>query len=166
MKVILIYKIIARIIWRVYINNIYLTHIGVLKQFQHFEVITFDIKILCILPVHTFFRARTQRLVDRCSSLTEGSTFPHPRKVINFRSILHSLAAQQQTEFIEIDYAMHFPILPHRFREAGRSNLVERIKIELCTVFCLLFYMTKHHFYAFLFVYEYFFVLLRPETSH
>ena len=89
----MIHKIIARIIWRVDIYHLNLTHIGVLKQLQNFEVIAFDIEILCMLPVHTFLWAGAQRFVNRCSSLLKGSPFAHPSKVIDFRSILHCLVA-------------------------------------------------------------------------
>ncbi len=89
----MIHKIIARIIWRVNVNHLDLAHIRVLEQFQNFEVITLDIQILCILPVHTFFGTGAQRLVDRSSSLAQGSTFANPSKVIDFWGILHGLVA-------------------------------------------------------------------------
>ena len=92
-KVIMIHKIIARVIWRVNVNHLDFTHVGVLEQFQNFEVIALNIKILCMLPVHALFWARAQCLVDRCSSLLQGSTLAHPSKVIDFRSILHRLVA-------------------------------------------------------------------------
>ena len=117
-EIIMIYKIIACVIWRVNINHLNLAHVGVLKQLQNFEVIALDIEILCMLPVHTFLGTRTQRLVDRRCRLSQGSTFAHPSKVIDFRSILHSLVTKQQTELVEIDYAMHLTIFTLRFREA------------------------------------------------
>ena len=40
MEVILIYKIITRIVRRVDINHLHLAHIGVLEQFEHFQIIT------------------------------------------------------------------------------------------------------------------------------
>ena len=136
-EIIMIHKIIARVIWRVNVYHLDLAHVGVLKQLQDFEVVALDIEVLCRVPIHALLGTRAQRLVDRCSSLTEGSTFAHPSKVIDFRSILHCLVAQQQAEFIEIDDSMHFPILPHRFREAGGHNQVESIKIKLCAVWRL-----------------------------
>jgi len=90
-KVIMIHKIIPCIIWRINIYHLHLTHIGVLEQLQNFEVIALDIEILCRVPVHTLLGTRAQRLVDRSCSLTEGSTFAHPSKVIDFRGIFHSL---------------------------------------------------------------------------
>ena len=60
-EVILINKIIPGIVGGIYINHLYLTKIIFAQQFEHFEVVPFDIQILCRIEVDTFGSARAER---------------------------------------------------------------------------------------------------------
>ena len=141
MKVIMIHKIITCIIWRVNINHLDLAHIGVLEQFQHFEVVALDVKVLGLLPIHTFLRTRTQRLVDRCCSLLQGGSFTNPREVIDFGIVFHGVVSKQQTEFVEVHYTMDFSVLAFCFGETRGGNLIKGVEGEARAVRGLFFYM-------------------------
>lgn len=67
--IIQVHKIIARVIWRVNIYHLDLAYIGILEQFQHFEIIALDIEILRGVPIYRLFLARTQSLTNRRSRL-------------------------------------------------------------------------------------------------
>ena len=55
----MINKVITCIVRRININHLYLTQIRLLEKFKHFEVITLNIKVLGIVPIHTIFLYRT-----------------------------------------------------------------------------------------------------------
>ena len=97
MEVIMIHKVVTCIIWWVDVYHLHLAHIGVLEQFEHFEVVALDIKILGGVPVHTLFRTRAQSLTAGCHRLTLGSTFTHPSKVIDLWLSVSHIVAQQFT---------------------------------------------------------------------
>lgn len=139
--IIQVYKITTRVIWRVDINHFDLAHIGVLEQFQHFEVVALDVEVLCLVPIHTFLWTRTQRLVDRCCSLLQGGSFTNPREVIDFGIVFHGVVSKQQPEFVEIYYATDFPVFAFGFGEARGGNLIKGVEGEARAVRGLFFYM-------------------------
>ena len=139
MEVILIYKIITRIVRRVDINHLHLAHIGVLEQFEHFQIITLNIEVLGILPVYTLLRVRAQGLADGLGCLLKGSTFAHPSEVVTLIT-LSDIITQQQAQFLEINCVFYLTRLwVFAFRKALRTNLIERIHVQLCATRCFLF---------------------------
>ena len=95
MEVIMIHEIITCIVRWVDIYHLYLTHIRVLEQFQHFEVIALDIEVLCGVPVDAFLRTGAQGLAAGLHRLTLCSTLAHPSKVIDlWLSVSHKVAQQ------------------------------------------------------------------------
>ncbi len=143
-EVIMIHKIIARVIWRVNINHLDLAHIGVLKQLQHFEVVALYVEVLGLVPIHAFFGTRAQRLVDGGSGFLQCRSFAHPGKVIDFGIVFHGVVSKQQTEFVEVHYAMDFSVLAFCFGETRGGNLIKGVEIELCAIwrfFCKMFHI-------------------------
>ena len=51
-KIIFIYKVIARIVWRVYVNHFHFAEIGFLQQLQHFQIVALDIEVLSRIKIH------------------------------------------------------------------------------------------------------------------
>ena len=49
----MINKVITCIVRWININHLHLTQIRLLKEFEHFEVVTLDIKVLGIVPIYT-----------------------------------------------------------------------------------------------------------------
>ena len=80
----MIYKIITCIIRRVNIYHLHLAHIGVLEQFEYFEVIALNIEILGILPIYALLWASAQSLANRLGSLLQSRTFANPGEVVTF----------------------------------------------------------------------------------
>ena len=114
-----------------------------MEQLQHFKVVTFYVEILCLVPVNTFFGARTQSFIDRCYRLLQCCSLTYPSEIIHFGSILYGIITEKQTEFIEINYTTYFPIITLCFREARRGNLIEGIKIQFCAIRRLYIYIFR-----------------------
>ena len=131
-KVIVIHEVIPSIIWRINIYHLHLTEIRLLQQFQHFEVVALDIEVLRIVPIHAILLDRTERLADRAQHFGTSRLLAHPVELVGFRSIFYSIIAQQLAQGVEIHHTLDFTRLGVScLREARRSNLVERIKVEL-----------------------------------
>lgn len=134
-KIIMIHEVIPRVIWRVDINHLHLTEIRLLKQFQHFEVVALDIEVLRSVPIHAILLDRTERLVDRAQHFGTSRLLAHPVELVGFRSILYCIIAQQLAQGVEIHHTLDFTCLGVScLREARRSNLIERIKVELHSI--------------------------------
>ena len=55
----MINKVITCIVRRININHLHLTQIRLLKEFENFEVIALNIKVLGVVPIHTILLYRT-----------------------------------------------------------------------------------------------------------
>ncbi len=61
----MINKVITCIVRRININHLHLTQIRLLKEFENFEVIALNIKVLGVVPIHTILLYGTQCLLGR-----------------------------------------------------------------------------------------------------
>ena len=108
-KIIMINKIITRIVRRININHLYLTQIRLLEKFKHFEVITLNIKVLCVVPIHTILLYRTQRLLNRFQNFGTSCLFTNPVKLVCLRSIFHSVVTKKLAKYVKINYTFYPP---------------------------------------------------------
>ena len=134
-KIIMIHKIITCIVRWININHLHLTEIRLLQQFQHFEVVALNIEVLRSVPIHAILLDRTERLADRAQHFGTSRLLAHPVELVGFRSIFYSIIAQQLAQGAEIHHTLDFTCIGVScLREARRSNLIERIKVELRSI--------------------------------
>ncbi len=88
-KVIVVNKVIPCVIRWVDINHFHFTEICLPKHFQHVEVIALNVKVLCMVEVHTFFPARVQRLVGRRISQVCVSFLVRPSELVAFLTVVY-----------------------------------------------------------------------------
>ena len=106
-----------------------------MQELQGIEVISLDIDILRMIPVHTALRHGAEGLVDRCGSLPAGGILAHPSEFIGFRLIFHGVVAEQLPQLLEVHHmAQRSRLFVARLGEARRRNLIERIEIQLCSI--------------------------------
>ena len=108
-KVIMINKVITRIVRRININHLYLTQIRLLEKFKHFEVITLNIKVLGIIPIHTILLYRTQRLLNRLQNFGTSCLLANPVELVCLRSIFHSVVTKKLAKYVKINYTFYPP---------------------------------------------------------
>ena len=95
MEIIMIHEIITCIVRWIDVYHLHLTHIGVLEQFQHFEVVALDIEILRGVPIDALLRTGAQGLTTGFHCLMLGRTFAYPSKVIDLWLTVSDVVAQQ-----------------------------------------------------------------------
>ena len=131
MEVIMIHEVVACIVRRVDVYHLHLAHIGVLEQFEHFEVVALNIEVLGGVPVDALFRTRAQGFSTRSHRLTLSSPLANPREVIHLWGIVHRIITQQRTQFLKVHHVPQLSVLPCRFRKARGAYPVERIQVQL-----------------------------------
>ena len=130
-EVIMIHEVVACVVGRVDVYHLHLAHIGVLEQFEHFEVVALNIEVLGGVPVDALFRTRAQGFSTRSHRLTLSSPLANPREVIHLWGIVHRIITQQRTQFLKVHHVPQLSVLPCRFRKARGAYLVERIHVQL-----------------------------------
>lgn len=105
----MINKIITRIVRRININHLHLTQIRLLEKFKHFEVITLNIKVLGVVPIHTILLYGTQRLLGRTQNLCTCSLLAHPVELIRFGGILHGIVTKELAKHVKVNYTFYPP---------------------------------------------------------
>ena len=108
-KIILVYKIISCIIRRINIDHLYFSKVCLLKQFQYFQIISLDIKILCMIKINTFLPTRTKCLVNRRICQKNRLLLIRPGKLITFLIPLNHLCINFLHQHIFINRTNHFP---------------------------------------------------------
>ena len=83
-KIVFIDKIIPCIIGWVYVYEIYFAQICFLQQFQHFKVVTLNIKVLGLRKINAFLSAWTKRFIYGSIGKKHGFLFVRPGKLIPF----------------------------------------------------------------------------------
>ncbi len=138
----MINKVITRIIRRININHLYLTQIRLLKKFKHFEVITLNIKVLGVVPIHTILLYGTQCLLNRLQNFGTSCLLANPVELVCLRSIFHCVVTKELAKYVKINYTF---LPPPRTRvgylcKARRRNLIKRIQIQLRSICRLQFH--------------------------
>ena len=77
--------------------------IGLLKAFQHIEVITLDIQVLCGIEVHAFLRAWAQRGVDGRIGSKDSLALVGPSKLIALFVAFYNIRRQQLAQFVKVN---------------------------------------------------------------
>lgn len=101
-KIILIYKVIPSIIWRIYIYNLYLSKITFLKQLQSIKVIPFYKKIFRGIEIHTFFDTRPQCLRNRRIRRQQGFALARPIQPVTLLWPFDDLVTEFLAQLVEV----------------------------------------------------------------
>ena len=105
----MINKVITCIVRWININHLHLTQIRLLKEFEHFEVVTLDIKVLGIVPIYTILLYGTQCLLGRTQNLCTSSLLAYPVELIRFGGILHGIITKELTKHVKVNYTFYPP---------------------------------------------------------
>ena len=160
-KIIVIHKVVTRIIRWVNINHLHFTHIALLQEFEHPKVIALDVEVLGGIPIHRVFGYGAQSVGDRCGSLTAGSLFARPCKLIHFLPILYSIVAQELAQRLKIHNVLEGTrLFVFHFGKARGCYLVECLKVELTTICRCTFQSFRFHYILF------FIVLFRKDPRN
>ena len=109
-KVIMIYKVIASVIWRVDIYHLNLTHIRALKKFQHFEVVALDIQVLRRVPIFRILNHRSKGLVGRSCCLCLSGILAYPAKLVGLAAVIYCIVAQELAQCVKINGTFYPPL--------------------------------------------------------
>ena len=136
----MINKVITRIVRRININHLYLTQIRLLEKFKHFEVITLNIKVLGVIPIHTILLYGTQCLLNRLQNFGTSCLLANPVELVCLRSIFHSVVTKKLAKYVKINYTFYPRTRGGYLHKARRRNLIKRIQIQLRSICRLQFH--------------------------
>ena len=136
----MINKVITRIVRRININHLYLTQIRLLEKFKHFEVITLNIKVLGVVPIHTILLYRTQCFLSRLQNFGTSCLLANPIELVCLRSIFHCVVTKKLAKYVKINYTFYPRTRGGYLRKARRRNLIKRIQIQLRSICRLQFH--------------------------
>ena len=121
-KVIVVNKVIPCVIRWVDINHFHFTGICLPKHFQHVEVIALNVKVPCMVEVHTFFPTWAQRFSGRHISQMCMNLLVRPCELIAFFALVYHVGRQFVTQFLEVNAQHRLAILIFVFRYALRKQ--------------------------------------------
>ena len=82
--------------------------IGLLKAFQHIEVVALDVQVLCGVEVHALLRAWAQRGVDGGIGSKDSLALVGPSKLIALFVAFYNIGRQQLAQLVEVN-GMFYP---------------------------------------------------------
>lgn len=106
----MINKVITCIVRWININHLYLTQIRLLEKLKHFEVITLNIKVLGVVPIHTILLYRTQRLLNRLQNFGTSCLLANPVELVCLRSIFYCVVTKKLAKYVKINYTFYPPV--------------------------------------------------------
>ena len=108
-KMIMINKVITCIVRRININHLHLTQIRLLEKFKHFEVISLNIKVLGVVPIHTILLYRTQCFLSRLQNFGTSCLLANPVELIRFGGILHGIVTKELAKHVKVNNTFYPP---------------------------------------------------------
>ena len=103
-EIVSVNEIMSGIVWRIDVDHLDLTVIGGLKEFENFEVVPFQIKVLRGIEVDAFLATWPKRggTAFLCKFETVG--FPFPAELVFFEIVCGIISAKRQ-QFFQIQFA-------------------------------------------------------------
>lgn len=83
--------------------------ISFLKAFQHIEVVTLDVKVLCRVEVYTLLTARAQGSIDRRIGCKDSLALVGPSKLIALFVAFYDFGRQQLAQLVKVNGAFYPP---------------------------------------------------------
>lgn len=83
--------------------------IGLLKAFQHIEVVALDVKVLCGIEVYALLRAWAQRGVDGRIGSKDSLALVGPSKLIALFIAFYDFGRQQLAQLVKVNGAFYPP---------------------------------------------------------
>lgn len=84
--------------------------IGLLKAFQHIEVVAFDVQVLCGVEVHALLWAGAQRGVDGCIGSKDCLALVGPSELIALFVAFYNFGRQQLAQLVKVNGMFYPPI--------------------------------------------------------
>ena len=85
--------------------------IGLLKAFQHIEVVALNVQVLCGVEVHTLLRAWAQRGVDGGIGSKDSLALVGPSKLVALFVAFYNIGRQQLAQLVKVN-GMFYPPRP------------------------------------------------------
>ena len=86
--------------------------IGLLKAFQHIEVVALNVQVLCGVEVHTLLRAWAQRGVDGGIGSKDSLALVGPSKLVALFVAFYNIGRQQLAQLVEVNGTFYPPPRP------------------------------------------------------
>src|SRR5690606_10600507 len=102
-KVICVNKVSARIVGRIYVDQLDLASVALLEQLEHLEVVALDEQVLGSVPVDALRWGRAERVGGRCEREPASSALPVPGEPVLLVGIGHALLAHELSEHVDVD---------------------------------------------------------------
>ena len=83
--------------------------VGLLKAFQHIEVVALDVKVLCGVEVHALLWAGAQRGVDGGIGSKDSLALVGPSKLIALFVAFYNIGRQQLAQLVEVNGTFYPP---------------------------------------------------------
>ena len=83
--------------------------IGLLKAFQHIEVVALDVKVLCGIEVHALLRAGAQGGAEGCIGSKDSLALVGPSKLVALFVAFYNIGRQQLAQLFKVNGAFYPP---------------------------------------------------------
>ena len=122
LEVVVIHKIIARVVRRIYVYHLDFAQVVFLKQFEHFKVITFDVKVLGIVEIDRLFLARAQRHIRRSIRIMDSFALAGPRELIAFIAFANGRMAKVFLQSFKVNSDLGLAVFADSLSDAFREK--------------------------------------------
>ena len=134
LEVVVIDKVVARVVRRVDVNHLDLAQVVVLEQFEHFEVVAFDVEVLRVIEIDGFLFAGAERHRGWGVRLADGVALAGPVELVAFLLPFDHFAVDFLHEQVLVDGTDRVSVLVERFRDAVREQRLELLKVLACHI--------------------------------
>ena len=93
-KVIIVHKVVACVVGRVYIDHLYPAEVGFLQQLQYLQIVALNVQVLGLIPIYTVLLNRAEGGGAALLRQTQAFAFTLPLKLILLKFVCDILAAQ------------------------------------------------------------------------
>ena len=121
-KIILIHKVIARVVWWIYINHLDFAKICFLQQLQYLKVVALNIKIFGVIKINAFFPARAESFIYGCIGKKNRLLLVWPSNLIAFLIAVNNFARNFLHKYILINSTNNFAVFINCFCDSIRKH--------------------------------------------
>ena len=128
-EVIIVNEVTSCVVGRINVNHFNFAEIGFLQQFKHGKIVAFDVEILRVIKIYTFFTARAQSIANRRVSCEDGFFLVGPSKLISFFVAFNYNSRKFLTEHIKVDSVLYFSVSIDSFCHAVREQRADSLYV-------------------------------------
>ena len=136
-EIILIHKVVACVVRRIYIDHLDFSEIVLTKKLKDIKVVSLDIEVLCVVKVNALLSTRAERLVDWRISRDNRLFFPRPSELVALFVAIYYALGELLLQLVKINGLLSLSVCSRALSQAVGEKPSDFLDVLVHQIWCL-----------------------------